>query len=60
MNLRRLHRCMGVFVYEFTLFTPVRRGKFMPPYAIYRRIQGIFFAFAPKIFLYGVNFCLNI
>ena len=60
MNLRLLYRCMGVFVYEFTLFTPVRRGKFMSPYAIYRRMQGIFFAYTPKIFLYGVNFCLNI
>ena len=60
MNLRRLHRCIGVFVYEFTLFTPVRRGKFIPPYAIYPRMQGIFFVFAPKIFLHGVIFCLNI
>ena len=60
MNLRRLHRCIGVFVYEFTLFTPVRRGKFISPYAIYLRMQGILFAFAPKIFLHGVIFCLNI
>ena len=60
MNLRRLYRYMGVFAYEFIPFTPVRQGKFIPPYAIYRRMQGIFFAFAPKIFLYGVNFCLDI
>ena len=60
MNLRRLNRCMEVLVYKFILLTPVRRSKFMPHYAIYCRMQGIFFAFAPKIFLQGVNFCLNI
>ena len=60
MNLRRLHRCMGVLMDEFIPLTPVRRSKFMLHYAIYCRMQGIFFAFAPKIFLQGVNFCLNI
>ena len=51
MNLRRLHRCMGVLMDEFIPLTPVRRSKFMHFYAIYCRMQGIFFAFAPKIFL---------